>query len=140
MTFLAPMADVTFETMPNETGGYSSLCWFGSRVREFMDGIKNLSDPTTRDDGSVFPSGGVTKNGKVLEGNISKTKVCVGGLVGSDIFRIALFEYQLTVVNGGKSNCRQVGQDNCRNICLAFYVLYIRGKLCNEGEMLGLAR
>ena len=64
MTFLAPTADVTFETMPNETRGYSSLCWFRSRIGESMDGLKDPSGPTTQDDGSVFSSGGVTKNGK----------------------------------------------------------------------------
>ena len=42
------------------------------------------------------------------------------------------------VVNGGKSSCRQTGQSIWNNVCLAFYVLYIRGKLCNETEMSGL--
>ena len=139
MTFLAPMVDIAFETMPNKTRGYSSLCWFHSGMGESRDGLEDPSGPTTRDDGFVFSSGGVTKNGKVPNGDISKTKACVGGLVGSDIFRIALIDGQLTVVNGGKSNCRQTAQSICNNICLAFYVLHISGKLCNEGEMSGLS-
>ena len=61
MTFLAPMADFMFETMPNEMRGYGSLCWFRSWIKESMDGLEDPSGPTTWDDGSVLSSGGVTK-------------------------------------------------------------------------------
>ena len=75
MTFLASMAAVTFETMPNEMREYSSLCWFFSRMRESMDGLKDLSGPTMQDDGPVLSSGGVTKNGKFLEGTSARQRL-----------------------------------------------------------------
>ena len=115
MAFLAPTANVTFEAVPNETGGYNSLCWLDSRMRESMDDLKDTSGPTTRDDGSVFSSGDVAENGDVTENgevpkeDIGKVEAGVGGLVGGDIFRITLINGQLTVVNGGKSNCGQQG-------------------------------
>ena len=81
MTLLAPATDVTFEAMPNETRGYSSLRWFDSRMREPVDGIEDASGPATWDDGSVLSGGGVTEDGEVSEWDISKTEAGGGGLV-----------------------------------------------------------
>ena len=105
-----------------------------------MDSLKDLSGPTAWDDWSFFTSGGVTENGKVFKWDNGKMKAYVGGVVGSDIFRIALIDGQLLAAKVGKSNCRQTGQSISNNICLDFYVLYISRKLRSEEEMSGLLR
>ncbi len=67
MAFLAPAADITLQAAPNETGRDRSLCWLAARMGESMDGLKDAPGPIRRDDRSIFSSGDIAEDGKILK-------------------------------------------------------------------------
>ena len=72
MTFLTPMADVAFHTVPNKTRGDSSLSRLVSRMEESVDGVEDTFCPGRWTDRSVLSCGNVTEDGEVFEWNIRK--------------------------------------------------------------------
>ena len=106
LAFLARAMNVTLEAVPDETGKDSSLCWFDSRMRESMYGLKNAFGPSWRDDWSVFSGRNVAENGGIAKCDLCEAEASVQKL-SSDFFRICLVFGKLVVIDGGESDCRK---------------------------------